>query len=91
MAVFIVSYDLRQPGRDYQPLYDRLAEWKAISGLESVWFINWDTTAETIRDDLLTKMDKNDGLFVGKLSGQTAWKNLKGTNTSSTLKKWIEG
>lgn len=91
MAVFIVSYDLRQPGRDYQPLYNRLNEWRAVSGLESVWFINANTTAENLRDDLLKKMDQNDGLFVGVLRGESAWHNLKNANCGTTLKKWIDG
>lgn len=91
MAVFIVSYDLRQPGRNYQPLYDRLNGWGAVSGLESVWFINADTTAENLRNDLLTRLDQNDGLFVGKLSGEAAWHNLNNSNCGPTLIKWING
>lgn len=28
MTVYAVSYDLKKPGRNYQPLWDRLAQWK---------------------------------------------------------------
>jgi hypothetical protein len=28
MTVYVVNYDLRKPGRNYQPLWDRLAAWK---------------------------------------------------------------
>lgn len=89
MAQFVVSYDLRKR-RDYQSLYDRLAEWKALAVLESVYVINWDTDAGTIRDDLLKYMDKDDGLLVARLSGQAAWHNLDDAS-GPTLKKWIEG
>ncbi|GAA0613245.1 CRISPR-associated protein Cas2 [Paenochrobactrum glaciei] len=73
MASFIVSYDLRKHGRDYQALYSRLEEWKAIRILESVWLIKWNTTASKIRDDLKEKIDSNDALFVAKLTGEAAW------------------
>ncbi|QOF71855.1 SinR family protein [Aminobacter sp. SR38] len=90
MAVFVVTYDLRQPGRNYQPLYDRLAAWKALHCLDSVWIIKWDTNSQTIRDDLLNHMDSNDGLLVAQLSGQAAWTNLD-NSTAPTLKNWLEG
>ena len=33
------------------------------------------STAAQVRDDLQTYIDANDGLFVGALSGATAWKD----------------
>jgi len=90
MAVFVVSYDLRKPGRDYQPLWGRLAAWRAVRGLQSLWFINWDTNSTAIRDDLAKYVDPNDALFVGRLSGEAAWMGMQGTS-GETLKTWIEG
>jgi hypothetical protein len=89
MAVFVVSYDLRKPGRDYQPLWNRLGEWKAVRGLQSLWFINWNTTAVAIRDDLAKHIDPNDGLFVGRVP-ESAWKNLQG-QSGQTLSGWYSG
>lgn len=77
MAAFIASYDLRQPGRDYSKLYSRLADWKALRILESVYLIaSSQATSEVIRDDLAAYLDANDGLFVGRLTGEAAWRSL---------------
>jgi len=89
MAVYLVSYDLKKPGKDYQPLWTRLSEWKAIRILESVWIINWNTTAVQLRDDLRAKIDQNDCLAVLRLSNEGAWVNLQGNN-GQTLKEWLE-
>ncbi len=88
MSVFIVSYDLRQPGRNYQPLYDRLSGWGAIAVLQSVWAIKANTTSEELRNDLLSRMDANDGLLVATTTN-AAWNNLIG-QTGQNLKRWIE-
>ncbi|MBA8822616.1 hypothetical protein BRY73_24590 [Ochrobactrum sp. P6BS-III] len=89
MSVFIVSYDLRQPGRNYQPLYDRLSGWGAIRLLESVWAVNANTNATDLRNDLLSRMDANDGILVAITQG-AAWNNLIG-QSGPTLKRWIDG
>lgn len=73
MSVFLVSYDLRAPGRDYSRLYTRLSGWRAVKALESDWLIDAETTAYAIRDDLMSYVDANDRLLVAKLEGQSAW------------------
>jgi len=35
--VFLISYDLRKPDFNYQPLYDALAKLKANHVQDSVW------------------------------------------------------
>ena len=60
MTVYVVSYDLRKPGRNYQPLYDQLAQWKAERGLQSVWFLETGSTAAQVRDDLQSYIDANE-------------------------------
>ena len=53
MTVYAVSYDLKKPGRNYQPLWDRLAQWKAVRVLESFWVIDTNpSSAAALRDDL---------------------------------------
>ena len=50
MALFLLSYDLRND-RDYQTLYDKLAEFKAVRVLESSWcFKRFNTDAKGLRD-----------------------------------------
>lgn len=90
MAAFIVSYDLRKEGRNYQALYDRLEQWGAIRILESVWLIRWETESSGIRDDLKKHIDSNDALFVAKLNGQAAWAGDL-LSSSAAMKSQIEG
>lgn len=73
MAQFIVSYDLRNSGRDYRTLYGRLAQWKPIPILESVWLVDWDTDSESLRNDLANYADPKDAIFVARLTGEAAW------------------
>lgn len=78
VAVYIVSYDLRSPGRNYQALWTRLGEWSAQRALESLWLIDTPCTAAQIRDDLRNHVDINDRIFVAKLTGESAWTSLQG-------------
>lgn len=77
MSVYIVSYDLRAPGRDYDTLYQRLQTYTHCKALESVWLLDTPRTAAEIRDNLRPVMDGNDLLLVAKLEGQSAWTTLK--------------
>ena len=69
MKIYLVSYDLRTPGKDYTTL------WTAIQGyvdccraLASQWLICADATAEEVRTHLLGFIDKNDCLFVSEVN-----------------------
>jgi len=68
MSVYIVTYDLRSPGRNYDDLYAALKKYTHCHDLESVWFVDSQNSAATIRDHIKQSMDSNDGLFVGKLT-----------------------
>lgn len=85
MAKYEVSYDLRKPGRNYDSLYSRLADWKAARALQSVWIIETDNSAVAIRDDLAKHIDANDGLLVTGLTGEAAWQRLEGTSDQYLL------
>lgn len=77
MSSKIIEYDLRQPGRDYDALYEAIKSygtWARIT--ESTWFIKTEATCVQVRDKLLSVMDTNDRLFVGELSGAAAWHNI---------------
>jgi hypothetical protein len=45
MAVFLISYDLRKPDYDYQPLYEALAKANAKHVQDSIWGL--DTTSNS--------------------------------------------
>jgi hypothetical protein len=88
MTAYEVSYDLHQPGRNYEPLWTRLAAWSAGRVLESVWVMPEASSAAAIRDDLIKYMDANDSLLVSGMTGETAWKNLKNSADQFLLNRF---
>jgi len=74
MSIYTISYDLSNPGRDYESLSNAIksyGNWWHQSG--SVWLISSDTVSSSvIRDYLKGFIDRNDKLFVAKLSGEWA-------------------
>lgn len=78
MKSLIIDYDLCNPGRNYEDLYETIKKcprWARIT--ESTWFVKTDLTCVELRNALQCKMDKNDRIFVGELSGCAAWSNVK--------------
>jgi hypothetical protein len=68
MAVLLVTYDLKQPGRDYAPVHAYLKRFTHCKGLESVWLLDTVDSPESIRDGLRVLVDTNDIVFVSKLT-----------------------
>ena len=65
MAVFLISYDLRKPDFDYDPLYDALAKIKANHVQDSVWGVDTPSSAKVVFQYLLQHMhNEKDRLFV---------------------------
>lgn len=67
---YIVSYDLKVPGRDYTSLYDAIksyGEWQ--HPLESTWILYTTDSADQISSMLRSegRMDNSDLLFVCEL------------------------
>jgi hypothetical protein len=82
MALYTLNYDLRKQ-RDYQKLYDELAEFKAVRILESQWCFNRvNTTAVGLRDHFSQFIDSDDGLFVAEV---TSWASRKTDGTPKEL------
>ncbi|TMV94200.1 hypothetical protein FGG78_03960 [Thioclava sp. BHET1] len=68
MAIVLVTYDLKQPGRNYQPVYDYLKGFTYCKDLESVWLLDTQQSTSQIRDALKQRIDANDKVFVTKLA-----------------------
>ncbi len=86
MAKYIITYDLRAPGRNYDALFERIKSygtWAHI--LESSWAVVTTQSAVQVRDYLAAVMDSNDGIFVGAL-GATAWKGI-----DPKVSEWLNG
>jgi hypothetical protein len=73
LAVYLVTYDLKNPGRNYQPVYDYLKRFTYCKGLESVWLVQTSLSASTIRDNLINLIDANDVIFVVQITSSADW------------------
>ncbi|MXS74720.1 hypothetical protein CSIV_04280 [Microbacterium sp. CSI-V] len=77
MPSYIVTYDLRAPGRDYQPLYAYLNSLPyAVRPLESVWLVETTLSPFELRDALAKVADANDGILVVHACTPAAWTHL---------------
>jgi hypothetical protein len=70
--LFLISYDLRQPGKDYMPLYDKI---KSLGlyyrPLERTWIVSLsDGTPETVYNAVRPALDDSDSLFVVDITGR---------------------
>lgn len=62
---YLITYDLRQPGRDYTSMYEAIKKGRTWwHYLESVWIIITSESPEQIWNTLSNNMDKNDYLLV---------------------------
>jgi hypothetical protein len=74
MAIFIICYDLKTPGKDYSSLTKLLESVTHCHAQGSVWFIEHAISASSIRDVLQKHVDANDVLFVGQVTN--GWSGL---------------
>jgi hypothetical protein len=77
MAVFLVTWDLNRAKPNYaaarQKLIEHLRRYEHVKdvGLDSVWFISTQKTADALDADIRTQLDVNDRVIATKLvSGQ---------------------
>jgi hypothetical protein len=90
MNVYLITYDLRQPGRDYRSLHAAIRSYgNHLHPLESTWFIASNLDAAAIRNDLARHVDINDGLLVLKCAQVAAWQGLSNSD-SAVLKATLE-
>ena len=85
MNAYIITYDLSQPGRNYDNLYERIksySSWARIT--ESSWTLASEQNPVQIRDYLNSALDTNDKIFVGRL-GDSAWIGL-----SKEVSDWLK-
>lgn len=69
MNVYLISYDLKQPGQNYSQLYEELK--KAASWwhyLESTWIISSSESLETWRVRIQSQVDQNDFFIIFELN-----------------------
>jgi hypothetical protein len=75
---YLISYDLRTPGKDYQPLWKALNDVGAVRVLESQWSVyHPNTTPMLLAQYCAAHMDNNDRLLVTEMPDNYAFMNLK--------------
>lgn len=74
MDRFIITYDLRAPGRNYNDLYAALKSFPAWAQVaESSWVVHSNSNSSGIHDYIKRTVDANDRVFVARLTGEAAW------------------
>lgn len=70
----LISYSLRETGKDYQPLYEAisgLGAWAAIH--ETLWYVKSEFESDYIIEQLKQYVGNNDVLFVVNVSNESVW------------------
>lgn len=71
MAVYLITYDLNEPGQKYSELYEQIKSCGAWwHYLDSTWLVDTTLNAIQIRDRMRTAMDNSDSCFVIKLTNE---------------------
>ena len=82
MNTYIVSYDLRTPGKNYSDLIAALKTYSNwMHALDSFWVIRSALTAVQVRDQLARHIDTNDKLIVVQSAHVGAWNGFTAQNT----------
>lgn len=76
MTLYVVSYDLRVPGRNYDTLYTVLTQLGGSRILASQWLVRSGSTSVELRDHLRQYIDQNDRLLVTSIEQNWAGFNL---------------
>ena len=86
MPVYMISYDLKFPGRDYPKIEKMIKQLgSCIKPLSSLWFIDTHLSSVQIRDALISAVDINDRILVVPVIRGAAAKNVEQQNWN-----WIE-
>lgn len=67
--VYLVTYDLNKPGKDYSNLYAALRQYQYIrdNNLDSVWFVSTSWTVSEIYEHLRHHMDTSDRIVITQM------------------------
>lgn len=72
VAVYLISYDLKTPGKDYQDLYDAIKScgaWRHY--LDSTWLLTTYKPAKDIFEILQPHLDTSDHILIVRLASES--------------------
>lgn len=84
--IYIVSYDLIEPGRKYEDLIKLIKQdgkWARLGG--SAYLVDSNATAVELRDRYKEALDGNGKLYVGRVSTPAAWYGMP-----ESVSEWIK-
>lgn len=85
--IFHISYDLKNPGRNYSSLYEEIkklgSSWCHV--VDSTWYVDTRLNSIEIRDRLTRVMDNSDELIITSVGKDGAWFNL-----SNDISSWLK-
>lgn len=84
--IFIVSYDLIEPGQKYEELIKLIkldGKWARLG--YSAYLVDSELTAVELRERYKSVLDGNDKLYVGRVTLPAAWSGM-----SEGVSKWIK-
>lgn len=81
MTSKIIEYDLKNPGRNYDAVYEIIKSYPVWAHItKSTWFVKTSDTCVQIRDKIIKEIDSNDTVFVATLTGEATWRNVIGNS-----------
>lgn len=90
MKTYSISYDLSNPGRDYDDVVSKIKEiangW--CNPVESTWLIGSSSSASQIADAIWSQMDGNDKLIVHEVGDNWATYGLPKSTNEWLHKNW---
>ena len=72
--LYMISYDLVAPGRDYRALDERITSLAGRRILESQWLLTHTASCSDIWQDLYRFIDPNDRLLVNEMTNMATWR-----------------
>ena len=84
MTVYLVSYDLSSPKRNYNDLYERLKSYESWAHImQSTWCIKTNYSAAQVRDYLREVIDADDHMIV------VAFGNTWASWLNNDMNEWL--
>lgn len=85
MKHFLITYD-NKPPRIYTALYQLMATWRAVRLADSVWLATLNGSAETVRNIVQSKLQRNDVVAVVELKIGADWAT---SHVSPAASAWL--
>ncbi|MCT4451993.1 SinR family protein [Lactiplantibacillus plantarum] len=83
---YLISHDLDGSNEHYEELTNAIKSLGGWANLtKSCWCVTSDLSAKDIRNHLVKIVNRNDKLFVAKLSGEAAWHGL-----TENVRLWLK-